>query len=152
MTAGAYSYFAYGSNMSSARLVARVGGVVSLGAALLSEHRHRFSKLGTDGTGKGNVEPTARAAVHGALYLLEREQLDQLVTFETGYRVVELDVWHRASTARAVTFVALRSVEALHPTQSYLEHYRRGMAEHGLPQDYVDDVLTSAARPPLVRG
>ena len=138
-------YFAYGSNMSSARLVARVGDVESRGAARLPEHQHRFSKLGTDGTGKGNVEPVPREVVHGALYSLLPPQIARLAQFETGYRMVELDVWHRDTLSRVVTFVALRPVEPLRPSDEYLAHYRRGMAEHELPDDYVRHVLASAA-------
>ena len=49
-------YFAYGSNMSTPRLVQRVGEVRVLGPARLEGYEHRFSKRGNDGSAKGNVD------------------------------------------------------------------------------------------------
>lgn len=78
-------YFAYGSNMSRARLEARLGRVADLGRAQCHERRHRFSKLGRDGTGKGNIEAVADARVWGVLYQLDGGQLDRLIEIESGY-------------------------------------------------------------------
>ncbi len=143
-------YFAYGSNMSSPRLIARVGALRVLGLAELEGYRHRFSKRGKDGTGKGNVEPEAGARVRGVLYALEPAQLERLRGFESGYREVEFELEFgfgpqvsRGPTRRwpAVSFEALAVVRGLEPTPAYLEHYRAGMREHAMPLDYRAQVL-----------
>jgi len=129
-------YFAYGSNMHRARLEQRVGTVVVVGAGALAHYRHEFAKLGVDGTAKGTIVAARDEVVHGVLYRLDASQLDQLVELEGGYRRIEVAVGGH----RAATFEALRLVTGLRPTDEYLEHYFAGMAEHGLPADYVQRI------------
>lgn len=138
-------YFAYGSNMSSARLRARVGEVDGWGWAWLRGHEHRFSKPGFDGTGKGNVEPHAHRRVHGVLYGLSDRQLAYLTDFEGGYRRTELAIQRPGeAVVTAVTFIALRPGGAPPPSQAYLDHYREGFVEHRIPGDYARAVLRDA--------
>jgi len=134
-------YFAYGSNMSSSRLIARVGGVEVLGHARLPDHEHRFSKLGQDGTGKGNVEPRAGSIVHGVAYGLTPSQLGQLAAFEGGYRQVDIEVLVADAMRLAATFVALSPGDAPPPSAEYVAHYRRGIVEHGLPRPYAETIF-----------
>lgn len=136
-------YFAYGSNMSSLRLERRVGTVETLGRARLPAHRHRFSKLGRDGTGKGNIEPHPEEHTWGVIYGLTGQQLGELEGYEIGYRRAELDVVHHAGSdlVRVTTFVALRVVEGLAPTDEYLSHYRDGIDEHGIEDAYLRRLL-----------
>ncbi len=136
-------YFAYGSNLSSARLRARVGPITLRGTAVLPTHEHRFSKPGLDGTGKGNISPHTHRSVHGVLYELSPDQLSVLTTFEGGYRRVTLSVLTTADVTprSAVTFVALSPGNAPAPSQAYLDHYRDGFLEHALPTDYARAVL-----------
>ena len=138
-------YFAYGSNLCSARLTARVGPLRVGGRAWLPGHEHRFSKHGRDGTGKGNVEPHPTRLVHGVLYHLTDAQLRTLDAFEGGYRRVECLVL-QADGARlhAVTFVALAPGAAPPPSLAYLDHYRRGFLEHDLPRAYAHALLRDA--------
>lgn len=129
-------YFAYGSNMSTLRLVQRVGEVGLLGPARLEGYEHRFSKRGNDGSAKGNVERVEGALVWGVLYELDAEQLVRLRGFESGYRQVRFSVSLGAAPVHAVSFEALAIVRGLEPTQAYLSHYLEGMREHQLPPDY----------------
>ena len=129
-------YFAYGSNMSTPRLVQRVGEVRVLGPARLEGYEHRFSKRGNDGTAKGNVERVEGAVVWGVLYELERDQLARLRGFESGYRQVDFSISFDAAPVHAVSFEALAIVRGLEPTRAYLSHYLEGMREHQLPPDY----------------
>ena len=67
-------YFAYGSNMSIARLRARVPGAERTGVFTLHEHALRFHKLSrNDGSGKCDAFYTGNASdrVVGALVELE---------------------------------------------------------------------------------
>src|SRR5699024_6090609 len=63
-------YFAYGSNMCTARLAQRVPGVKALGSAWLGGHRLYWHLRGGDGSGKCNIvltdDPVDR--VHGVLF------------------------------------------------------------------------------------
>lgn len=132
--------------MSRPRLEARVGAVDVLGWASLEGYRHAFSKCGEDGSGKGNIELDASGIVHGVLYELVAAQVEALHPYENGYRTVEVDVVVRAASRslRAITYEALEPRIGLAPTPDYVAHYRRGMAEHGLPDDYAAIVLAQA--------
>lgn len=130
--------------MLRTRLEARVGRVDVLGPARLEGHRHSFTKLGRDGTGKGNITPAPGHDVHGVLYRLSTEQLVELRGFEGGYRQLSLAVEHRRSRLHAETFQALRPVAPMRPTSEYLDYYRRGMNEHGLPRAYRAMVVAQA--------
>lgn len=138
-------YFAYGSNMLRSRLEARVGRVEDFGWSTLHGHDHRFDKLGTDGTGKGNIAPHPAAVVHGVLYAMSEPQLEILHGFEGGYRALEVEVVHRAGGARliAVSYQAIAPVGALRPSGDYLDFYERGMREHGLPDAYIRLLLAA---------
>ncbi len=137
-------YFAFGSNMHRLRLERRVGPVIDHGWVVLPDYRHAFAKLGRDGSGKGNIEPREGSEVHGVLYWLTDAQLDALGDYEGGYERVE--VFPRASggVVAAVTFRGVEWHPGLCPTEEYLEHYRQGMAEHGLPEAYVREVFALA--------
>jgi gamma-glutamylcyclotransferase len=137
-------YLAFGSNMHRRRLEQRVGALVDHGWVVLPEHRHGFTKLGSDGTGKGNIEPRGGCEVHGVLYELSDRQLDVLAGYEGGYERVELQLSVRGERVLAVTFRAAMWIPDLVPTNAYLDHYLRGMREHGLPESYVREVLAAA--------
>lgn len=128
--------------MSRARLEGRLGRVVDLGRARCADRRHRFSKLGLDGTGKGNIEAAATELVWGVLYDLDAAQLERLVSIETGYRLLEIDVELEViGPVRTVTFEALEQRPGLAPTREYVEHYVTGIREHGIPDAYLASVL-----------
>lgn len=132
-------YFAYGSNMSRARIEARLGAVRDLGRARCPDRHHRFSKLGRDGTGKGNIEVVAGGLVWGVVYEIDEGQLARLAEFEFGYRATQIEL---AAEVQAVTsFEALEPVAGLAPTRAYLEHYVTGIREHGIPDAYLAAVL-----------
>ncbi len=51
-------YFAYGSNMSSRRLMDRVPSAQFVSIGKLGEHRLRYHKKSKDGSGKCDIEHT----------------------------------------------------------------------------------------------
>lgn len=134
-------YFAYGSNMSSARLRRRVGEVDIVGIGTLHGYVHRFDKRGADGSAKGNIVVAPGQRVLGVLYRIDVRQLETLSVYEGGYRRVELRVHHHAGEVDAVSFAAIAPVAGLAPAADYLRHYRRGLREHGMPDAYVREVL-----------
>jgi cation transport regulator ChaC len=142
------NYFAYGSNMSRARLEERTGGVIHRGRALLAGYVHRFDHQGRDGTAKGNIAVAADETVHGVLYQLSGAQEKLLAPFEGGYKIimVELQLLTPARTESAFTYISVRSSRGLSPLTSYLEHYLSGMVENDFPEAYVETIRRQATR------
>src|SRR5690625_3381642 len=87
-------YFAYGSNMLTARLARRVPQLVPVGPAWLPGHGLSFDLRGGDGSGKCNVALTAADdRVYGVLYELDASRLQRLHAAEgPAYEFVELAV------------------------------------------------------------
>ena len=137
-------YLAFGSNMHRLRLERRVGMVIDHGRAVLRDYCHGFTKRGSDGTGKGNIRPRLRGQVHGVVYELSRGQLDELERYEGGYARVRLEVLTGSERLAVESFQSSMWSPNLAPTENYLEHYRRGMIEHALPDAYVREVLAAA--------
>lgn len=138
-------YFAYGSNMSRARIEARLGSVRRLGRAELGDHDHAFDKLGRDGTGKGNVRRRPGHRVFGVVYELSLAQADALHHFEGGYEKIAIEV-HLADGTRAgaFTYQAIEPMSGLRPTAEYFSHYTVGMRENELPDAYVRAIVRQA--------
>ncbi len=130
-------YFAYGSNMKSARLRSRAPSARALGAALLRDHRLRVRKRGADGTGKANLVPGRGDAVWGVLYEIAVAEWSRLDRHEGGYvrRRVEVETREGARLA-AVTYVSDRTVDAP-PFDWYRALLVEGAREHGLPEGWI---------------
>lgn len=139
-------YFAYGSNMSSARLVQRIPAAVKLCNARLAGYRLHFHKIGMDGSGKCDVVQTtaADAVVHGVLYRLDPGDLMPLDTFEgagVGYKRLTVGVLRDSGgLVAAETYVATAIDPTLRPFCWYREHVLRGARESGLPGHYVSGI------------
>jgi len=134
-------YFAYGSNLSSARLRARVPEAEIVGAARLGGWCLLFDKHGRDGTAKANIHPCSGAAVWGALYRLapaHRGPLDRAEGLGTDYQLRELQVALGVTLFRAYTYVALRRRPGLPLEAWYLAHILDGTAQHGLPAEWCE--------------
>ena len=136
-------YFAYGSNMSIARLTERVPGATRLGSYILLEHDLRFHKSCDDGSAKCDAYFTASAdhAVHGALFEidpLQKLDLDKAEGLGYGYDEKEvMVVADNESPVKAITYVATQIDENLKPYSWYLNHVRIVATETSLPADYI---------------
>lgn len=139
-----YLYFAYGSNMSGARLRGRTPSAISLGRARLPGYTLRWHKLGRDGSGKCDIEfsDAPDAAVWGVLYQIdgaEKNRLDAVEGLGVGYD--ERTLWVQTDTVvrEAVSYKARpdKIDPALRPLAWYKAHVLRGATEHGLPDEYV---------------
>lgn len=151
-----YTYFAYGSNMSSERLRQRTPSAKPFGRARLRAHRLRWHKRGRDGSGKCDAAFTGRRedAVWGVLYAIdsaEKRLLDAAEGLGVGYG--EKDVQVVAADGAVVvarTYEAKPAMRdgALLPLPAYKRRVLAGAREHGLPKDYVaalEKVETSEA-------
>jgi hypothetical protein len=133
-------YFAYGSNMSSARLAARVPAARALGAVYVRDFRLAFNKPGRDGTGKANLVSASGERAWGVAWALSDLAWNELDVFEPGYRRVSCvlsSVDGRTLAAEAYVFPAPADAPLLAPSADYVTHLVAGAREHGLPETYV---------------
>lgn len=137
-------YFAYGSNMSLPRLLARISGVKQIGRASLYEHQFRFHKCGKDGSAKADALYTGhkRDCVHGVLYHLaetDKALLDQIEDAGVGYEAKPVDViTPEGNTIGAYTYVALHIDRSLYPFDWYHQHVLNGALSASLPTEYIE--------------
>jgi len=135
-------YFAYGSNMSVARLQQRVPSALALDLAVLKGHRLMFHKAGRDGSAKCDAAPSPRQtdAVHGVLYHMDprhKPRLDEAEGLGRGYGHKMISVQRsNGSISVALTYYATDIDMTLRPYSWYLEHVMRGAREHSLPELY----------------
>ncbi|OBS09437.1 gamma-glutamylcyclotransferase family protein [Acidihalobacter prosperus] len=137
-------YFAYGSNMASARLRARVPSARACGIGRLRGHRLTFHLLsGNDGSAKCDACASGREAdeVYGVLFSLAASELAILDRFEglgVAYERVLLGISpERGKPVQAHVYRALAAMPGSLPYDWYKTHVVRGAREHGLPEEYV---------------
>ncbi|WP_111495612.1 gamma-glutamylcyclotransferase family protein [Marinobacter bohaiensis] len=138
-------YFAYGSNLSRARLQARVPEAEPVAVASLPEHRLCFHKVSRrDGSGKCDALYTGDRGdrVLGVIYDVSDEGkrvLDRIEGLGHGYDeklvVVELG---DASRRRVWLYVASDIDAGYRPYGWYKQHVLAGAREHGFPSAYID--------------
>lgn len=147
------SYFAYGSNLFSARLRARVPGCLPLHAARLDGFELCFHKAGMDGSGKCNALPVShrKSAVHGMVWSFPRQEKPQLDAAEglgRGYREAGIEVCLANGTRlTAFTYLATHIDGRLRPFDWYLEHVLAGAREWDLPPAYTRGISITPAVP-----
>jgi gamma-glutamylcyclotransferase (GGCT)/AIG2-like uncharacterized protein YtfP len=149
--------FAYGSNLCSARLRARVPSARPLGVARLRGHALRFHKRGwRDGSGKADAYATRSRGdrVWGVVFRidpLEKPDLDRVEGLGKGYDQARRTVEGRDGRHwRAWLYRADRSAidAAAVPFRWYRDLVLAGAREHGLPDHYVRGLIaTVPARP-----
>jgi gamma-glutamylcyclotransferase len=139
-------YFAYGSNMSLARLRARTPSAISLGHHVLSEHQLRFHKRGMDGSAKCDAFFTGQPqdCVHGVLFEIddaEKPNLDRAEGLGYGYDEKVIEVRSPEQVRKqACTYVATKIDETRVPFHWYKDHVLLGARAAQLPAEYVDAI------------
>jgi cation transport regulator ChaC len=143
-------YFAYGSNMCSGRLGARVP-CTFVAIARLVGHQLRFHKVSTDGSSKCDAYRTNSETdtVWGVVFDIpsaEKPNLDREEGLGKGYEdaqvVVELS---DGTQLEALTYVASTdSVRSgLAPYIWYKAYVEAGAKEHELPEEYIAEAISS---------
>lgn len=131
-------YFAYGSNLSSARMRERVASARALCVARIAGYRLALDKRGADGSGKANLAPARGAGVWGVVYSIDLEHWPQLDACEPGYHRVEVAVWTPQRTLAAQTYRA----RILTGDPVAFDWYKRlileGAREHRLPPAWLE--------------
>ena len=137
------TYFAYGSNMASHRLLQRLPTAKHTGVARLVQHRLSFRKNDSGNSAKCDIELTGRVddEVIGVVYeiaLEDKQVLDQIEGLGIGYdeKTVELRS-ESGQTLFAVTYFAIDINVGMIPYHWYKQHVLRGAIEHKLPADYI---------------
>lgn len=141
----AFTYFAYGSNMSVARLRQRTPSAAVIGAASLKGHRLVFDKASKDGSGKADCERTEAEGdvVYGGLFRINQSELGDLDKAEgrgAGYERVSVTVATPEGDFEAVTYLATKKQPGLKPYSWYVEHVVFGARALNLPLDYIERI------------
>jgi hypothetical protein len=128
-------YFAYGSNMATPRLGARLDRVEFVDVATLRGHRLAFHMAGDDGSAKCAAFYTG--VVFGIVARVQR-RLDSIEGLGVGYAQKQVRVTARqGGRLEAFTYCAMRIADGLRPFAWYRGHVLHGAGEHGLPADYI---------------
>jgi len=137
-----FVYFAYGSNMVTARLRERAPSATAIGVGRLTGHVLRWDKRSAnDGSGKCDAEATGREedVVWGVLFELDAKDkpaLDQAEGLGAGYAEKSVKILTDAGAVTAVTYCATEKDPALRPYHWYKTLVIAGAREHGLPIHY----------------
>lgn len=136
-----FLYFAYGSNMLSARLIARCPSAKLVGVASVDSHSLGFSKKSVDGSGKATlIKQSAQFQTPGVLFeigLAERDALDKFEGAGNGYdRVDDFRVTKTGQFIVATTYIASEIQNDLAPYDWYLALVVAGALEHGFDDQY----------------
>ncbi|MBL38878.1 MAG: hypothetical protein CMP07_10770 [Xanthomonadales bacterium] len=149
---GTFLYFAYGSNLLSARLKARTPSARAAGRAVLPRFDLRWHKIGADDTGKCDVVFTDRPGdfVHGVAYLIRRAELkhlDFVEELDTGYYACNVPILLGGRRRLARTYRAIPTDPDLKPLDWYKRLVVHGAREHGLPDEYIARLARTRAIP-----
>jgi cation transport regulator ChaC len=142
MTGDHFLYFAYGSNMLTARIQERCPSAQPLGIAELPGFDLRWHKRSKDDSGKCDIVNTGEpaASVFGVLYQIasdEKGALDKAEGLGSGYDEAEISVRRGPDQVTAKTYVATRTDPALKPYTWYHAFVVAGAQQHSLPADYI---------------
>ena len=142
---GRFLYFAYGSNMLPARLIARCPSARALGPVRLAHHALAFTKPGRDGSAKATITPRPGAHVPGALFLLanqDAESLDRAEGLGKGYDRVTVTLPDPLSAAlrEVQTYIATAPREGLIAFDWYLALVIAGRRHFALPTDDLSEI------------
>ncbi|MBB4587921.1 gamma-glutamylcyclotransferase (GGCT)/AIG2-like uncharacterized protein YtfP [Rhizobium leguminosarum] len=141
-------YFAYGSNMSTARLRERMPSCKPLGIATLPGYVLRFHKRSVDKSGKCNAFAAGNEdSVIGVLFSFdpaERAELDKAEGVGSGYEHATVTVTNDKGRRRKVlTYLATPDYidDSLKPYGWYKDFVLAGGREHRLPSEYITEYI-----------
>jgi gamma-glutamylcyclotransferase len=149
------TYFAYGSNMLTSRLLSRCSDAKTIKPAFLTGYTLCFDKRSRDGSGKCTIRHTGSASdvVHGVLFTIPQSQVCSLARAEgegTDYDRVSIEAETKdAKTVPAETYIAKEAKIDRHamPYDWYLELVVTGAEQHGLRKAYIDKLRTVHSLP-----
>ena len=140
------NYFAFGSILSSPRLLQRIPRASKHCVARLDYHQLRWHKSGRDRSGKCDIFHTGDTGdlVYGVVYRVSHAEKLELDAYEgagIGYERRDISVTALSGESIDVfTYFALEIDHLLQPYHWYKEHVLRGAIEHALPPHYVENI------------
>jgi gamma-glutamylcyclotransferase len=143
------NYFAFGSNLSSPRLLERIPEASVHCVATLHQHRLCWRKNDRGQSGKCDIEFTGSMEdiVYGVIYLMTHPEKLELDVYETagfGYDHMHVEVTStQGEVIDAFTYFALDIDHSQQPFHWYKEHVLRGALEHEFPTHYVEHIRTT---------
>lgn len=145
-------YFAFGSNMLSARLRARVGRFPAGVAGEVTGHQLRFHKRSNDGSAKCDAYHTKdpNDVLHGVVYHISAAQQVLLDSCEgKGYWKHEIPV--RVNSERLAAYMYVADPDFVDPDLVPYDWYKQfviaGAKEFALPAHYVHAIAKVPALP-----
>jgi gamma-glutamylcyclotransferase (GGCT)/AIG2-like uncharacterized protein YtfP len=139
-------YFAYGSNMSSARMHSRIPAARLRGVGCVAGFRLAFEKLGADGTGKANLVAQPGCLVWGVLWSFPESEWPSLDRAERGYARRDVEAVCEGARVRAQTYVATLPADApLKVSAEYARLVLESAREHGLPEEHLARIASLAS-------
>ncbi|MFM0005198.1 MULTISPECIES: gamma-glutamylcyclotransferase family protein [Paraburkholderia] len=150
LTTDEFAYFAYGSNMSARRLVARVPSARVVASGFVSGCRLAFDKVSMGGSGKCDCENSGVAGdrVYGVIFgvaLRDHPVLDRFEGAGAGYESKTVQIETAAGGLAALTYIATSKRLGLTPYHWYKQHVFIGAREAGLPASYIRAVEAVAS-------
>jgi gamma-glutamylcyclotransferase len=139
-------YFAFGSNLASARLLQRIPAATVLTVATLSAHQLCWRKHDRGQSGKCDIAFTGDPdhLVYGVVYHMTADEKLELDIYETagfGYDHKTIEVFTSdGNSIDAFTYFALDIDHDQQPFHWYKEHVLRGALEHDFPLHYVEQI------------
>ncbi len=140
-------YFAYGSNMSAARLKKRIPSAVKIETGFLYSHKLAFHKVGKkDGSGKCDAFETGNTEDYlaGVLYQINPEDrglLDEIEGRGYGYEVKNVKIkTSLENESMAFTYYATNINTNLQPYHWYKHHVITGAKENDLSCEYINRI------------
>ena len=136
-------YFAYGSNLATHRLLARLPEAQLHEVAILKEHQLVWHKNDRGQSGKCDIKTTDNHAdlVYGVIYQIspsDRETLDHIEGHGYGYLSKQVEVITLSGEPlQALTYYAIDIDTVQQPYHWYKEHVVRGAREHRFPAHYI---------------
>jgi AIG2-like family len=136
-----FRYFAYGSNMCTARLRSRVPSATPIGVGYVQGYHLRWHKKSRDGSGKCDIELTGKPEdlAYGVIFEIEKvekRKLDGVEGLGNGYEQKNVDVKSASGTISATTYYATSIDPTLPPFDWYKSLVVAGAREHRLPVAY----------------
>jgi len=142
------TYFAYGSNMLTSRLISRVSSAQITGSAYLSGWKVVFNKLSIDGSGKANLIESPTSIAWGVLFDIEKKDFPILDRIEGGYTQIKVTVTrHDGEKKECVTYVSFKFTDDQRAYKSYKEIIIQGARENKLPPAYISYLEQLPERP-----
>lgn len=136
-------YFAYGSNLLTARLRSRVPSARPVHVGFVEGYDVRFHKRSVDGSGKATLVAVAGQRTYGCVFTIdagEKLELDRVEGLGIGYAERVLRVEAGSGATEAFSYIAMPSHidPALDPYRWYVALVHAGAREHGLPGHVID--------------